>query len=81
MVAGLKDNMAAYDEARGDLEMEHLGEWSVFYDRKLVGTYQTSEEAAENAVRRFGRGPYLIRRIGADSARLPASFQIRDILA
>ena len=80
MVAGLKENIAAYDELRSDLEVEHSGKWTVFYDRKLVGTFQTSEEAAETAVRRFGRGPYLIRRIGASSANLPASFQVRDIL-
>ena len=79
MTAGLKKEIAAYEKMRGDLEIEHLGKWVVVHDRKLVGTYGSFEEAAEDAVPRFGRGPYLIRQVGAGPFRLPASALYRPI--
>ena len=79
MTAGLKKEIAAYEKMRDDLEIEHLGKWVVVYDRKLVGTYGSFEEAAEDVVPRFGRGPYLIRQVGAGPFRLPASALYRPI--
>jgi hypothetical protein len=72
-VADLKDEIAAYDAMRGELETEHLGKWALVHDKLLVGTFDSLEQAAEQAVRRFGRGPYLIRQIGAPPVTLPAS--------
>ena len=62
---------------RADLEIDHFGEWVVVRDEKVAGTYESFEKAAEDAVIRFGRGPYLIRRIGASAPPLPASFAVR----
>ena len=76
-MTGLKKEIAAYETMRSDLEIEHLGEWVVVHDEKLVGTYETFQSAAENAVDRFGRGPYLIRRVGAAPLTLPASILYR----
>ena len=42
-------------------------------DGELVGLFDTFEEAAPCAVEKFGRGPYLIRRVGAPPVTLPAS--------
>jgi hypothetical protein len=72
MVSVIQD-IAAFDAMRSELESEHLGEWVVFHDRELVGFYPSMERAAEDAVRRFGRGPYLIRQVGAPPLTLPAS--------
>ena len=69
----LKKEIAAYETMRGDLEMEQLGKWVVVHDEKLAGTYDSFQKAAEDAVRQFGRGPYLIRQIGAPPLTLPAS--------
>ena len=77
-MTALKKQMEAYERMRNDLELEHFGEWVVLYDEELIGTYESFERAAEDAVRRFGRGPYLIRRIGAaPRLPLPASVQYR----
>lgn len=77
-MTSLKKQMEAYERMRNDLELEHFGEWVVLYDEELIGTYESFEQAAEDAVRRFGRGPYLIRRIGASPRlTLPASVQYR----
>ena len=69
----LRDDIAVYDSMRSELEAEHLGKWALVFDRTLVGTFDDFEAAAAEAVRRFGRGPYLIRQIGASAARMPAS--------
>ncbi len=77
----LSTQIAAYEEMRDVLEVDHFGKWVVFYDEYLIDTYESSEEAAVDAVRRFGRGPYLIRRVGAPPDRLPASVRYRPAYA
>ena len=72
-MAELRDEIAAYDVMRADLETRLLGKWAVVHDRQLIGTYESFEDAAQIAVQRFGRGPYLIRQIGAPPITLPAS--------
>jgi hypothetical protein len=72
-MANVTEEIAAFDAMRSALETDHLGEWVVFHDRKLIDVYPTMEKAAEDAVRRFGRGPYLIRQVGAPPITLPAS--------
>lgn len=69
----IRDDIAAYEAMRSDLEASNLGNWALFHARQLQGVYRTFEEAAQEAVRQFGRGPYLIRQIGAPSVTLPAS--------
>jgi hypothetical protein len=69
----LKDDIVAYETVRADLEASALGKWVVFHDKELIGTFDTFEAAAKDAVSKFGRGPYLIRQIGAAAVTLPAS--------
>ena len=39
-MAKLKEEIAAYEEMRGDLELDHYGEWVVILQQKrLVGAY------------------------------------------
>ena len=69
----LTREMAAYDEMRRSLEADRFGEWVIVHDELLAGAYADFESAAEDAVRRFGRGPYLIRQVGEGPVTLPAS--------
>lgn len=78
-MAELAQEIAAYDAMRADLEAAHLGKWVVVHDQELVEVYDSFEGAAEDAVRRFGRGPYLIRQIGAPPVTLPASVLYRPV--
>jgi hypothetical protein len=55
----LTEDIAAFDSMRADLESEALGKWVVVRKRKLEGKFGTFDEAARDAVHRFGRGPYL----------------------
>jgi hypothetical protein len=72
-MAEIKDEIAAYQKVRHQLEAEHMGKWVLFRDLSLIGVYDSFEAAAEDAVRRFGRGPYLIRQVGAPPVTMPAS--------
>ena len=69
----IDSNISAYSGMQQELEEKHMGKWVLFYQGKLVAFYQSFEEAANNAVAQFGRGPYLIRQVGAPSVTLPAS--------
>ena len=71
-------NIAFYKEVQQDLESEHMGKWVLIHKAKLVSTYDDLESTAEDAVKKFGAGPYLIRQVGASTVTLPASvmFQI-----
>ena len=69
----LRNEIAAYEEMRADLEAEHLGKWALVHNEELTGIFESFEQAAETAVEQFGRGPYLIREIGQAPVTLPAS--------
>ena len=72
----LDRQIAAYEACRDEMERDHLGEWVVFHDEQCAGIYPTFEDAAEDAIARFGAGPYLIREVGASQVvRLPARLQ------
>ena len=72
-MAELDEEIAAYEAMKGDLEADSIGKWALFHEQALEGLYDSFEDAAEDAVRQFGRGPYLIRQIGAPPLTLPAS--------
>ncbi|HEX6860335.1 MAG TPA: hypothetical protein VF138_09105 [Caulobacteraceae bacterium] len=67
----LRDDIAAFDRMRAELEAHHFHEWVVFHEGKFVGAYPDFEAAASDAVERFDTGPYLIRQVGAQPAQLP----------
>lgn len=69
----LDREIAVYESMRADLENKHMGEWAVVYGEELIGLFPSFDEAARAAVERFGRGPYLIRQIGAIPIPMPAS--------
>ena len=77
-MAALDREIEMYEKRRAELEERCLGKWVVFYDQELTGPFDTFEGAAEEAVRLFGRGPYLIRRVGAPPITLPASVMFRS---
>lgn len=65
--------IAAFEKMRPELEAHHMGKWVLLHDEKLVKVYDSFEQATEDAVHRFGRGPFLIRQVGAPPVVLPAS--------
>ena len=73
----LDREIAAYDRMRDCLERDHLHRWVVIFGEELSGTFDDFQDAAADATRRYGRGPYLIRQVGAPPATLPASVLYR----
>ena len=69
----LAGEIAAYEQRQGELESEHLHKWVVFREEELIGVYETLDDAADEAVRKFGRGPFLLRRVGEPPLGHPAS--------
>lgn len=78
-MADVKDEIAAYDKMRQELEEKHMGKWVLFHEGKLVSVFDSFEATAEHAVATFGRGPYLIRQVGASAVTLPASVMFRPV--
>jgi hypothetical protein len=78
-VQDVNDEIAAYDKMRADLEAKYMGQWVLVFGGDLIGVYDSFDAVAADAVRRFGRGPYLIRQVGAPAVSLPASviFNVR----
>ncbi len=72
-MAELSMEIAAYARLKDRLETDHVGKWVVIHDETVAGTFDEFSEAAEFAVREFGRGPYLIRQVGVAPAPLSAS--------
>ena len=73
----LTEQIAAFEEMKEELEATQLGKWVVFRDEELKGIYDTLDDAAVDAARRFGRGPYLIRQVGKPPFKLPSSLLYR----
>lgn len=61
----LSREQAVYETRREELERDHSGEWVVFHGEELVGIYGDLQDAAEDALHKFGLGPYLIEQVGA----------------
>jgi len=80
-MAQLDNEIAAFNGMREDLESKHMGRWVLVHGSKLEGVFDTFEAAAADAVKRFGRGPYLIRQVGAPPVTLPASVMYRPMHA
>ena len=76
-MSDLTKEIKAYELQQENLEAQHTGRWVLFYQEKLINVYDSFEVAAEDAVRKFGFGPYLIRRVGAPPITLSASIMYR----
>jgi hypothetical protein len=73
----LEADIRGFEARRTELEQAHNGKFVVFYGGEHVGTWDTFNAAAADAVKRFGRGPYLIRLVGGPPVALPASVLYR----
>jgi hypothetical protein len=77
----LTAEIAAFEARLPDLEKSYSGKFVVFKGDEFIGAWDTLDAAAAAAVARFGRGPYLIRQVGAPPPSLPASVFFRAVNA
>lgn len=73
----IQHEIDAFERQKEQLEADHLGQWVLVHDANVIGFYASFEQAADDAVLRFGSGPFLIRQIGAEPITLPASVMYR----
>ncbi|MGI9440310.1 MAG: hypothetical protein ACR2OT_04955 [Parvibaculales bacterium] len=66
----LEKNIQAFEEHLSELENHHKGKWVLFYDGEFIDAFDDFNNAAVYAVKEYGRGPYLIREIGAPPPKL-----------
>lgn len=78
-IATIEKEIIAYDLMWEELEAHHFGAWVLVHDHQLIGTYETFQKAAVVASKRFGRGPYLIRKIGEGPLTLPSSVLFKKL--
>ena len=69
----LVQESALYEAKKEEWEKEHFMEWVVIHGTELVGFYEDFQLAATTAIQLYGRGPYLIQRIGEPKRPLPIS--------
>jgi hypothetical protein len=74
----LAAEIRAYEEKLPEMEKTFPGKFVVFKGNEFIGAWDTLNSAAAEAVARFGRGPYLIRQVGAPRPTLPASVFFRQ---
>lgn len=73
VMAALDTELRAYRTEASKLEAAYPGKWVIFREASLISIHDSFESAAAEAVSRFGRGPYLIRQVGAPPIVIPAS--------
>lgn len=80
-MADLDNEITAYSSMQQELEEKHMGKWVLIHKGELISLYDSFDNASKDAVAKFGRGPYLIRQIGAPAITLPASVMFRPAYA
>jgi len=80
-MGNIKDEIDAFQRLQPTLEASYMGLWVVIHDQKLVRAFASFEDAAAEAVRLFGGGPFLIRQVGAPPMALPASVMYHRVNA
>lgn len=78
----LAAEIAAFEKQKEELLKHHNGKFVVFKDGQLQGSFDTFDNAAKDAIRRFRDSPFLIRRVGeAEEMAMPASVAFRPFNA
>ena len=67
---------ATFERHRKDLEKTHPEDHWVLVRGQAVEVYTTFEEAAQEAVTRYGNGPYMIRQVKQAPIVLPSSIML-----
>ena len=60
----LKVEIAYYDEHARELLLEYPNRFVLIHGDQLIGDFESRSEAVGEGVRRYGRGPFLVRRAG-----------------
>lgn len=76
-IMALENEIAYYEANLGEYEKYYQGKFVVIHGSEFIGAFDSFENAAVEAVRRFANGPYLIRQVGAPPPSIPISWICR----
>ena len=65
-----EQEIAIYKENVGEWIDSHFLKFVLIKNSELVGFFDTSAEACNEGYRRFGRVPFMVRRVGASEIKL-----------
>jgi hypothetical protein len=74
----LETEIPTYEAKLEELRKHHSGKFVVIHGEDVIGSFDTFENAATEAVLKFGRGPYLIRQVDAPEPSMPTSWLYRS---
>jgi hypothetical protein len=78
----LQSEIAAFEKMKGDLLERYREKYVIIKDQQLKGSFDTFDAAAREAIKHFGRGPYLIRKVSEEPVMpMPASVAYRPVHA
>ena len=69
----LEREIRAFEARREELELHCHRKFVLFHGDDFAGTFDDFDGAAREAIRRYGRGPYLIRQVGVPTEYVPAA--------
>jgi hypothetical protein len=69
----IDEDISFYKSISAELESKHTGKWVLIHNKEVIVIYDSFDDAAKEAVKLFGQGPYLIKQIGAPPVILPVS--------
>lgn len=72
-MADIQAEVEAFERMQPELEVKYRDRWVLIHDGELINDFDSFDLAARDAVKRFGRGPFLIRQVGAPPTTLPIS--------
>lgn len=59
----LEKELAKYDSLKSELRKTYMGKFVLFHGDDFCGAFDTTENAYAEGVKRFGRDPFLIRKV------------------
>lgn len=69
----LEKEIATFEREKGRLQTEHPGKFVLVHGDEVIDTFDTFDAAASDGLRRFGKGPFLIREVGRENLDISAA--------
>ena len=74
----LDNDIKKFCEMSDELNQYHADKFILVFEGRFISSFDTFDNAARYAVKNFGKGPYLIRQVGAPTEMsMPASVKYR----
>ncbi len=69
----LKKEIETFEKMKNKLEKKYMNKWVLIRGTKFISAHDSFQDVSKEAVAKFGRGPYLIRQVGAPPVVFPVS--------